>query len=679
MTTERLIEHRTATLDIYRRLVEARAKTGKTIPVSVATSQRNLDQNRFLLAIVGKIKAGKSTFINALLKEEILPTDALQATAAIIEIGHATRPFLRVTYANGSTEEISPNEGDRDLLPLKTKLREVAAIRSEDRDLPIAQLNDFIIERYNPDSKQAEWDPDILDLFLQSDLPNIHKKPEVEIRNRSRVYLEQHRDGKAVAKRVEVGFPSAYQLDHFRIVDTPGICAKGGFAKRTLDFLINADGVIYLHKDEPSEETLHNALQNVIPEKAKKHILLVLTHKCQRSKQANDAYLSEAQKCCPQITSDRIFIVDSLTEIVLQALHGKSMDHIRELCATNDEWKQCISTAVWDAKGNAAEFFDLMEQQSNMRSLRQKTLQISGKALSIQIETVLGAIEELYAELEADASDRRDIYGGVLKDPQQFSADITREMETMEELKADCAKRIAAIQREFNLDNPNHDFGNTLRTTIETGRAEINGKHFTSGDTAKTADDYLNKINQDVDDYLAALLDRMKVAFQHRISEMELSMQNSFDITVPKIPLTDLLAKLRAETTQTVTRTVKREDFWGRLIHYVTFGRGGKRTEEIPWFDATKYFEAAKQTFVTELLAKKQELAESVKASIEKACAEYKQSLDRKLNLRRQLIVDVQERKEKNDAIQKSFDEESSQVEAAKSGIADCVKIRRDL
>ncbi len=634
MTTERLIEHRTATLDIYRKLSEARSKAGKPIPETVARSHKNLHQNRFLLAIVGKVKAGKSTFINGLIGKDLLPTDALQATAAIIEIFHAKKPFLRVTYANGATEEIAPNEGDS-LAPLTEKLREVAAIRGENRDLPIAQLNDFIIERYNREAKTAEWEPEILELFLQNDLPNIHKISAAELQKRSRDYLDCHRDGKDVAMRVEVGYPNAYDFDHFRIVDTPGICAKGGFAERTLDFLINADGVIYLHKEEPAEDTLHDALQNVIPEKAKKHMLLVLTHKCQRTQQANTDYLTEAQKCCPQISKERIFIVDSLTEIVLQSIHGKDMDQIMDLCGQNEEWQNCIAKAYLGANRKRAEFFELLEKQSNMRSMKKEIFRMSEKSLGIQIETLLGAIQELYGELDVDAEARRDIFGLKLKPPQEFAAAMKREMEAMDELEADSAEKVAAIQREFKLDSPQRKFGTSLNKIITNAESEINGKEFGSGDTAKTADDYLMKINQDVEDSLQDLLDEIKATFHQTITDMEASLQADFDITVPKIPLTALLEQVRTEATETVTRTVKREDFWGRVLQVVTFGKGGNRTEEVQRLNATKYFKGAQTTFVRELWAKKQNLADSMKISIETACGEYGKSVHRKLNDRR--------------------------------------------
>jgi hypothetical protein len=678
--TERLIEHRNATLDLFRRLAAARSAASKPIPESIARSHHNLDQNRFILAIVGKVKAGKSTFINALLRKELLPTDALQATAAIIEIFHAEKPFLRLTYANGATEETHPANGGDDLSLLCEKLREFASIQPEIRDLPLAQLNDLIIERYNLETGQAEWEPEILDLFFESDLPNIHKIPKAELISRSKSYLEQFRDGSRVAMRIEVGYPTAYQLDHFRIVDTPGICAKGGFAERTLEFLINADAVIYLHKDEPAEETLDDALHNVIPEKAKSHMLLVLTHKSQRIKSANDAFLIEAQKCCPQISRDRIFIVDSLTEIALQSLYGlRSIEEILDQCANNEEWETCIARAHMAAKNNPSKFIDILEEQSNMRNLRSEILRMSEKSLGIQIATVLSAIEELYADLEEEASARADAYKQHLKDPQQFAAEMTHQVNEMNEIEAAAEKRIRILKRDYDLANPRKTFGKRLESIVSNAVAEINGKEFGTGDTAKTADDFLVKIAHDVDDELEKLIDDLRADLRDAISDMESSLQDEFEITVPRVPLTDILSQLRDEATETVSRTVNREDFLGRCLRIVTFGYAGKKTETVKKLDATKYFTSSTSKVCEGLVDKKMKLAKSVRASIDKTGTEYMKSVGAKLDDRRNLFERLKARKVKNDAVQQSYEEESAQAESARQAIAECVKIRNDL
>ena len=55
---------------------------------------KNIVDNIFYVAIAGEVKAGKSTFINSLLREEILPADVLQATSSIIEVFYSKRPFF---------------------------------------------------------------------------------------------------------------------------------------------------------------------------------------------------------------------------------------------------------------------------------------------------------------------------------------------------------------------------------------------------------------------------------------------------------------------------------------------------------------------------------------------------------------------------------------------------------
>jgi hypothetical protein len=682
--SERLIEHRTATLDLYRRLLDIRTKVGKPIPKAVEVSHKNLDENRFLLAIVGKVKAGKSTFINALLGKDLLPSDSLQATSAIIEVFHAAKPFLRVTYANKQTEEISPNEGDADLVALTEKLREVAAIREEDRDLPIAQLNDFIIQRYNRETQQSEWEDEILALFLENELPNIHKISEADLQRRSRNYLESHRDGKAVAMRIEVGYPHTFEFDHFRIVDTPGICAKGGFAERTLDFLIKADGVIYLHSEEPAEETLHHALQNVIPERAKRHMLLVLTHKWKRSDDENEKFLAETYKCCSQIPEEHVFLVDSLTERALESFHDlktwEEISNLRKLPSNKHKsWKKVTADAFEDADGNRAKFIELLEKQSNMRRMKREILRMSEQSMSIQIGALLGSIQELYAELAADAEARRDSYGLKLKDPQEFAGAISREIEAMDKLKADSKERLRKIGREFDLNNPEQVFGKKLKQIVEPAIDEVNGKIFYSHDTAKTADDFLTKINQDIEDSLEDLVNEIKSAFQERIVDMETSLQADFDITVPKIPLTELLEELRKAATTTVTVKVAGKSMRDRILRFITFGKYGNENKKEKQLDAERYFSSTKTSFINNLVEIKASVAESVKTKIERAREEYDNAVARKLDERKQFFGELTAKKLENDAIQKRFDEESARIKEAQLKIDECKRIRGDL
>ena len=89
MDYKKLSEHRQGLLGLYNSLeslCEDFRESGYEIDSILKDIQKNVAEEKFLLAIFGEVKAGKSTFINALLKEEILPSDVLQATSEIIEV-----------------------------------------------------------------------------------------------------------------------------------------------------------------------------------------------------------------------------------------------------------------------------------------------------------------------------------------------------------------------------------------------------------------------------------------------------------------------------------------------------------------------------------------------------------------------------------------------------------------
>jgi GTPase SAR1 family protein len=678
MITERLIEHKTATLDIFGSLVKAVSGSGKPIPDSVAKTKQNLEANKFLLAVIGKVKAGKSTFINALLSQDVLPTDSLQATAAIIEISYSKTPFLRVTYADGHTEEVNTNGADDPLEPLIAKLREVAAIAPDQRDMPVAQLNDFIIDYL---AAGTAWEEDELSAFIDVDLPKILKQAPGDWQQKSRDYVTLHQHGRDIAKTVEVGYPTNYQFEHFRIVDTPGICAKGGFDLRTHAFLSKADAVIYLHKEEPSEESLHNNLAEVIPEKVKEHLHLVFTHRSTRSDEDNQNFFKEAVRACPSIPERRIFLVDSLTDRALQAFYDlKSWEAIAAFrktdSKTHKEWRKVTASAFEEAEGDRSALLDLLEAQSNMRSLKEAVFRLSEESLKIQINTLLEAICRLYAEIESDEASKRDIHGQKLKDPQQFSAEMARQKHQMGELEAEAKKRIRKIRGKFDLaNNQCGEFGPKLHKDISKAEAEVNGKDFQPEDTAKSADDFLQKIQQDIDDKLDDLASKIKQAFKDEVISMEIDLDRKFDLTVPKIALIEILEEVTIEATETKTRKLERPGLWNKVKRFFR-AEGGWELEEYEALNAPKFFKSAKAAFLKELPSIKSKMIEQVATGIESACSAYDRSIKEKLDQRRDLIAKLETDQRSNSQVREEFDAHARRASEAQSKIEECNRIK---
>ncbi len=75
--------------------------------------QRLIDKlrtNRFNLVVLGAFKRGKSTLINALLGEPVLPTAIVPLTSVVTILGYGDRLSIQVHFQNGETREIGKEE-----------------------------------------------------------------------------------------------------------------------------------------------------------------------------------------------------------------------------------------------------------------------------------------------------------------------------------------------------------------------------------------------------------------------------------------------------------------------------------------------------------------------------------------------------------------------------------------
>ena len=70
----------------------------------------NLEAESFVLAVLGQFKRGKSTLVNAILGEPLLPTAVLPLTSIITIIRHGDKTGITVVYKNGDEHKIRKNE-----------------------------------------------------------------------------------------------------------------------------------------------------------------------------------------------------------------------------------------------------------------------------------------------------------------------------------------------------------------------------------------------------------------------------------------------------------------------------------------------------------------------------------------------------------------------------------------
>jgi len=73
----------------------------ETGAAQISERKNNLIANRFIVAVCGRIKAGKSTLINALLfQAPLLPMDHTPHTAKNTLVEHGEKESLQVTFYN---------------------------------------------------------------------------------------------------------------------------------------------------------------------------------------------------------------------------------------------------------------------------------------------------------------------------------------------------------------------------------------------------------------------------------------------------------------------------------------------------------------------------------------------------------------------------------------------------
>ncbi|MBD5139095.1 MAG: dynamin [Ruminococcus sp.] len=94
---------------------------------SIGDTVEKVANDHFEVAIVGEFKRGKSTLINALLGQEVLPADVLPATATLNRVTYSETPYVMVEYKDGGTERVDINK----LADYVTKLSYESELKAE--------------------------------------------------------------------------------------------------------------------------------------------------------------------------------------------------------------------------------------------------------------------------------------------------------------------------------------------------------------------------------------------------------------------------------------------------------------------------------------------------------------------------------------------------------------------
>lgn len=411
---------------------------------SIRNKANKIKEDRFNIMIAGEAKSGKSTFINAYLGVDLLPMDVKQCTSAIVEIKYGDKFAISATYADGRKKNVSGTAEAREFL------KENAALNDDYRDIPVPTINSEILVKSGLRAREkgkaiyipkSEIDDMLKDPEVQA--ANIHNLPDYN--ERIKAYIEAKKNSwQDIVTKIEVMFPFGEELRGIEIIDSPGVCARGGVADITAKYIENADAIIFLKpvSGQALESTQFNQfMNNVSVERNKNALFLVLT----RATNVTGADLrrleEEAHKQFSNLDEKNILIVDSKAELYAKSL--ASVEDIEEELRRLNQ-KGTLDAFVTQAYAESGGLFGSGDTEDFIEKLREKSrfqqvydaLDLFGrKAHYILLANLLDLINRLYEKLYSDTNARIDMFKQKEEDPNEFAkkiADIKHELDAIQ-------------------------------------------------------------------------------------------------------------------------------------------------------------------------------------------------------------------------------------------------------
>ena len=383
----------------------------------------SLKNGKFTLAVAGEVKAGKSTFINALLGAEILPSDVLQASSAIVEIFKSETSFLKVRYADGKEESIYDDLENSNADRAKDRLQEICKINDQYRDIPTTLIDDCIIE--------SEEGITVDDAFVEqleklsgSCLHDKYSMIEGFISERTK---------DIIPVKIEFGYPLKWEFDELRIVDSPGVNATGGVQDVSFRFFEEANAILFVHPIKPIEsESFRRFVSAVISNRSKETLFLILTHAGLYSNNEVERLYAEAGRQYKNvIPKERILVVDSLLKLIHCNLeNGVDIQEIRK-CESK---KRILSSFREQAEDENRELIDVVYENSRFEKMFDAIDEFSMKAPNLQLQEILEKIKSGYEEQENQYTEKVERLEMKKRNPQEYEQEINRISEALESI-----------------------------------------------------------------------------------------------------------------------------------------------------------------------------------------------------------------------------------------------------
>lgn len=588
MIGQRYQQKKAAVLDVVSRYQSIRGETNDGVDAEFLGQRATaLRTGRYVLAVVGEGKAGKSTLINALLGERVLPTDALQSSSLVVEIFKSSRKVVEVRYADGHTDCRHDDGSTPEIDEAVEYLRSIAALQEQYRTIPTVLIDTFIVQGRIKSGFPIPLD----ELRHESGLP-------LDGTDEQRL-IKKYVTGRSLGQipvEIAFGFPLKYAFDELRLVDSPGVNAVGGVQDRTFTYLNKANAVLFVHSlsDAVERASFRDFVTNVAPNRTRKTLFLVLSKSGGLSRIEVDAKVSEARSLFGQWLDPRHVIpVDSILQTVsneiqdfespaaLRGHYAERKRHYDARCEAEPsrvrEWREeaisfhqkldLLNDTLEEVVATAGKLIvaEELRRRSNFGTLEKAIEELSSEAPDQQLSEILEVIRRGYENQNSEHDQTIELLGRQKRNPQEFENEISQIQDLLEEYELSMNKFGQATMRKYTGVKP------TFRSQLDQLATE-----YTERVKASTSRNGVRKTLVDFDDELRCSVDAIAAKIRQDYVEEEQRMGQKFkadhSIELPKVEVAAIeeRAKQRAYDTRTVDRSP--EGFWETCAKIVSLG-----------------------------------------------------------------------------------------------------------
>lgn len=603
----------------------------------------------FTLAIVGKMSSGKSTFINALIGKEILPTGHFQTTSAITYIERGEKPSMDVVFCDGSKKHY---EGEQ----IVGELRRLVAVPDEYSDLPINDINRLI----SGDASLSEI------IKLKPGIEGRTNCAEIDVAIWEK-YISSH-PKKTIAKQVYIKYPLSDEFIGWRIVDTPGVGAIGGIQDETKKMLTKesefggklVDAIIFLQSgaDNIEDEACRTFVSETITQltdDARSRLFFILTHATvEKFRNHREAILSKAHTLYGvpfNIPDERLSYVDSLMgrfceDAAANNLDLQDLDELEEVDGWSDETLSVI-TDLWSPIKKALKEKKIERTNETILAVMREW------ANFIHLKRIINDFVEKEKSKTLD-----EIIRLIREDYEGFINSFRHQIKVLKGGKAQIEKEKEKIKKR------RIEYNNILNKLRRLASIQAISKKFDFVDTACSDFVKIDSIEKCRTAYLSLMDDVKKVEksifndLTSNFKEFGTEFDND-DLVLKSIDFANLEKEAETKNTSTVTdysrseRVMVKEAGWSSDAEYKTTYPYTKKVvdqqKKVKDFIALviKSARSAKTTFMDSLKAKVEKFCDLISSEINKkldAAAAELNVLEENLSKKDELIADFQQK-----------------------------------